>query len=110
MEKSENKKYSKTSWIVFIFTISIVLISLVPVIFPALFSEILFKTELSQYDIPKSLRLLGKSENSVIAAIEHSEKHIVAYQFHPEVEHTKNGSDFLEYFFKPMLKENYKWI
>ena len=57
MEKSENKKYSKTSWIVFIFTISIVLISLVPVIFPALFSEILFKTELSQYDIPKSFSL-----------------------------------------------------
>jgi len=57
MEKSENKKYSKTSWIVFIFTISIVLISLVPVIFPALFSEALFKTELSQYDIPKSFSL-----------------------------------------------------
>ena len=54
MEKTENKKYSKTSWIVFIFTISIVLISLVPVIFPALFSEILFKTELNQFDIPKS--------------------------------------------------------
>ena len=57
MEKSENKKYSKTSWIVFIFTISIVLISLVPVIFPALFSEILFKTELNQFDIPKSYSL-----------------------------------------------------
>ena len=57
MEKTENKKYSKTSWIVFIFTISIVLISLVPVIFPALFSEILFKTELNQFDIPKSYSL-----------------------------------------------------
>jgi len=51
MEKSENKKYSKTSWIVFIFTISIVLISLVPVIFPALFSELFFKNELDGYGI-----------------------------------------------------------
>ena len=57
MEKTENKKYSKTSWIVFIFTVSIVLISLVPVIFPALFSETFFKTELNQFDIPKSFNL-----------------------------------------------------
>ena len=57
MEKSVNNKYSKTSWLVFIFTISIVLISLIPVIFPALFSETLFKTELNQYDISKTYNL-----------------------------------------------------
>jgi len=51
MENNENKRYSNTSWIVFLFSISIVLISLIPVIFPALFSEIFFKSELDSYGI-----------------------------------------------------------
>ena len=46
MSNTNVKKYSKISWIVFAFTISIVLISSIPVIFPALFSEVFF--------IPKS--------------------------------------------------------
>ena len=46
MSNTNVKKYSKISWIAFIFTISIVLISSIPVIFPALFSEVFF--------IPKS--------------------------------------------------------
>ena len=46
MSNTNVKKYSKISWIVFAFTISIVLMSSIPVIFPALFSEVFF--------IPKS--------------------------------------------------------
>ena len=46
MSNTNVKKYSKISWIAFTFTISIVLISSIPVIFPALFSEVFF--------IPKS--------------------------------------------------------
>nr|AIF18013.1 hypothetical protein [uncultured marine thaumarchaeote KM3_79_H09] len=51
MKNSEVRRYSKVSWLVFLFTISIVLISLVPVIFPALFSETFFKTELDGFGI-----------------------------------------------------------
>lgn len=57
MKNSEVRRYSKVSWLVFLFTISIVLISLVPVIFPALFSETFFKTELSNYDISETFNL-----------------------------------------------------
>jgi len=46
MSNTNVKKYSKISWVVFAFTISIVLMSSIPVIFPALFSEAFF--------IPKS--------------------------------------------------------
>ena len=51
MKNSEVGRYSKVSWLVFLFTISIVLISLVPVIFPALFSETFFKSELDNFGI-----------------------------------------------------------
>ena len=57
MDKNEVRSHSKVSWIVFLFTISIVLISLVPVIFPALFSETFFKTELNNYGIPETFYL-----------------------------------------------------
>ena len=46
MSNTNVKKYSKISWVAFTFTISIILISSIPVIFPALFSEVFF--------IPKS--------------------------------------------------------
>ena len=51
MSSTKTKNYSKVSWIVFIFTISIVLISLIPVIFPSLFSDIFFKTEAEEIGI-----------------------------------------------------------
>ena len=54
MEKSQNKKFSKISWLVFIFTISIVMISLVPAIFPALFSNTFFNSELDTFDVPSN--------------------------------------------------------
>ena len=51
MEKYENEKHSRVSWIVFLFSISVVLISLSPVVFPALFSETFFKSELDNAGI-----------------------------------------------------------
>ena len=54
MEKSQNKKFSKISWLVFIFTISIVMISLVPAIFPALFSNTFFNSELDTFEVPSN--------------------------------------------------------
>ena len=44
MSNTEERKFTKVSCIAFTFTISIVLISLIPVVFPALFSETFFIT------------------------------------------------------------------
>ena len=70
MKNSEVRRYSKVSWLVFLFTISIVLISLVPVIFPALFSETFFKTELSNYDISETYEFISDMAHGDIMSLE----------------------------------------
>ena len=57
MSKTNVRKYSKISWIVFAFTISMVLISLVPVIFPALFSEVFFIPKSEEIGIPTQFEI-----------------------------------------------------
>ena len=57
MSNTNVRKYSKISWIVFAFTISIVLISLVPVIFPALFSEVFFIPKSEEIGIPTQFEI-----------------------------------------------------
>ncbi len=47
--------------------------------------------------LPAGFQLVAKSANA-IAAIENSERKIYAVQFHPEVHHTKFGSDILKNF------------
>ena len=43
----------------------------------------------------KSIRIIAKSSNGIIAGIQHKEKKIFGLQFHPEVEHTVQGKIFL---------------
>ena len=57
MSNTNVRKYSKISWIVFAFTISMVLISLVPVIFPALFSEVFFIPKSEGIGIPTQFEI-----------------------------------------------------
>ena len=57
MEKNEIKEFSKVSWAVFLFTITVVLISLVSVVFPALFTETFFQNELDGYGISEHFSL-----------------------------------------------------
>ena len=57
MEKNEIKEFSKVSWAVFLFTITVVLISLVSVVFPALFTETFFQNELAGYGISEHFSL-----------------------------------------------------
>ena len=48
-------------------------------------------------ELPQGFRLIGKTANAV-AAIENPEKKMFAVQFHPEVHHTKLGTEILRNF------------
>ncbi|HEV2116960.1 MAG TPA: glutamine-hydrolyzing GMP synthase [Terriglobales bacterium] len=48
-------------------------------------------------ELPQGFRLIGKTANAV-AAIENPEKQMFAVQFHPEVHHTKLGTEILKNF------------
>lgn len=48
--------------------------------------------------LPTGFKLIAKSENCPVAAIENSEKRIYCVQFHPEVKHTEEGTKLLENF------------
>jgi GMP synthase (glutamine-hydrolysing) len=48
-------------------------------------------------ELPQGFRLIGKTPNAV-AAIENPEKKMFAVQFHPEVHHTKLGTEILKNF------------
>ena len=57
MSNANVRKYSKISWIVFAFTISMVLLSSIPVIFPALFSEVFFIPKSEGIGIPTQFEI-----------------------------------------------------
>ena len=49
-------------------------------------------------ELPPGFRLVARTPNAAIAAIEDTERQIFAIQFHPEVHHTKHGKDLLKNF------------
>ncbi len=50
--------------------------------------------------IPESFEVIGSSENSPFAGIANVEQNIYAFQFHPEVHHTVEGTKLLKNFAK----------
>jgi GMP synthase (glutamine-hydrolysing) len=58
--------------------------------------------------LPHGFRSTGLTENA-IAAIENSEKKIHAVQFHPEVNHTEQGTAILRNFLFTVCKAEPKW-
>ena len=48
--------------------------------------------------LPTGFQVIGKTENSAYAAIEHTAKRLFGLQFHPEVAHTPLGKDLIENF------------
>ena len=58
--------------------------------------------------LPHGFRSTGLTENAV-AAIENSEKEIHAVQFHPEVNHTEQGTAILRNFLFTVCKAEPKW-
>jgi hypothetical protein len=58
--------------------------------------------------VPAGFRTTGKTENA-IAAIQHLEKRIHAVQFHPEVNHTEQGTAILRNFLFQVCNAEPKW-
>jgi GMP synthase (glutamine-hydrolysing) len=58
--------------------------------------------------VPPGFRTTGKTENA-IAAIQNTEKCIHAVQFHPEVNHTEQGTAILRNFLFEVCKAGPKW-
>ena len=58
--------------------------------------------------VPAGFRTTGKTENA-IAAIQNIEKRIHAVQFHPEVNHTEQGTAILRNFLFEVCKAAPKW-
>jgi GMP synthase (glutamine-hydrolysing) len=58
--------------------------------------------------VPEGFRTTGKTDNA-IAAIENSAKKIHAVQFHPEVNHTEQGTGILRNFLFEVCKAQPKW-
>jgi len=58
--------------------------------------------------LPAGFRATGKTENAV-AAMENHEKKIHAVQFHPEVNHTEQGTAILRNFLFQVCKAEPKW-
>ena len=50
--------------------------------------------------LPEGFKVIGRSENSPYASIAYEEKRIYAFQFHPEVHHTVEGTKLLKNFAK----------
>jgi GMP synthase (glutamine-hydrolysing) len=49
-------------------------------------------------ELPAGFRLVGKSSTAIVAAIEDRQRRIFAVQFHPEVHHTRLGTEILRNF------------
>ena len=58
--------------------------------------------------VPPGFRTTGKTENA-IAAIQNTEKRIHAVQFHPEVNHTQEGTAILRNFLFEVCQAEPKW-
>jgi GMP synthase (glutamine-hydrolysing) len=59
--------------------------------------------------IPTGFRAIAVSDNAEFAAISNEEKNIYAVQFHPEVEHTREGREMLKNFVIDIAKCQPNW-
>ncbi len=59
--------------------------------------------------LPPTMKVVGHSRDGVVSAIVHTEKPIVALQFHPEVEHSVNGKTLLNNFVAKVCRAPRNW-
>ncbi len=59
--------------------------------------------------LPKGFEKIAQTENSPFSAIANEDKKIYAFQFHPEVYHTKEGAIYLKNFAKNICGVAEKW-
>lgn len=60
-------------------------------------------------ELPKGFTSLAKSGNSPYAAMGNVDKKYFGVQFHPEVNHTKNGIELIKYFVVDICNVNPSW-
>ncbi|MBU0991282.1 MAG: glutamine-hydrolyzing GMP synthase [Proteobacteria bacterium] len=60
-------------------------------------------------EIPPGFTITASTDNTKIAAISHTEKNIMGFQFHPEVEHTQNGKKMLANFVLDVCRCKKNW-
>ena len=58
--------------------------------------------------LPAGFRTIGCTENA-IAAVEHAQRKIYAVEFHPEVNHTEQGTELLRNFLFRVCRAEQKW-
>ena len=60
-------------------------------------------------EAPAGFRVVGRSRNSPLAAIEDPERHYYGLQFHPEVTHTPQGQQIIERFVRDICECEGEW-
>lgn len=60
-------------------------------------------------EVPSGFEIIGSTDNCPIAAMQYTEKNIYGFQYHPEVNHSLQGSDMLKNFVVDICKENQSW-
>lgn len=59
--------------------------------------------------VPNHFEVIMKSSNGLVAAIKHVERPIMGLQFHPEVEHSKQGKLILDFFYREIAEIETDW-
>ncbi|MFN1833841.1 glutamine-hydrolyzing GMP synthase [Balneola sp. MJW-20] len=61
------------------------------------------------HELPSSYRIIAHTANAKVAAVRHTQKEIFGVQFHPEVAHTRFGSQLLKNFAKNICQCSGDW-
>ena len=59
--------------------------------------------------VPAEFEIVMESSNALVAAIKHQTKSLMGLQFHPEVEHSKEGRIILKYFYEEIAGLKSDW-
>jgi GMP synthase (glutamine-hydrolysing) len=59
--------------------------------------------------LPTGFEVIAKSASCPVAAMINRKRKIIGLQFHPEVEHTKNGREMINYFLREVCEASGKW-
>jgi len=60
-------------------------------------------------ELPPGFTLVARTQNAAVAAIEDAERNLYAVQFHPEVHHTRHGTEILKNFIFGICHARPEW-
>lgn len=59
--------------------------------------------------VPADFTVVMETNNGLIGAMKHNTRPILGLQFHPEVDHTDNGIDILDHYYREVAKVEKDW-